>query len=156
MSQEWKLKITMFWEMTIELKLLNQSQWSWYHSFQKTMFYLINQNMLFWNIKVTKMERSAILWGGGGAPGIVNATMLCKDERVGDNSLPRLTANILNDNNNISLNSSHWINIIPSVSNKSGNPLQPRSILLPKELGMFIRHDNFKVNLTTIPQIPSP
>ena len=25
-----------------------------------------------------------------------------------------------------------------------------------KTLGMFIRHDNFKVNLTTIPQIPSP
>ena len=23
-------------------------------------------------------------------------------------------------------------------------------------IGMFIRHDNFKVNLTTIPQIPSP
>ena len=33
--------MTMFWEITIESNLLNQFQWSWYHSFQKTMFYLI-------------------------------------------------------------------------------------------------------------------
>ena len=43
MSREWRERstMTMFWEMTIESKLLNQFQWSWHHSFQKTMFYLI-------------------------------------------------------------------------------------------------------------------
>ena len=35
------LKMTMFWEMTLGSKLLNQFRWSWYHSFQKTIFYLI-------------------------------------------------------------------------------------------------------------------
>ena len=46
--------------MTIESKLLNQFQWSRYHSFQKTMFYLMkSQNVIFSNIKETKIERSA-------------------------------------------------------------------------------------------------
>ena len=58
-----KLTMTMFWEMTIELKLLNQFQWSWYHSFQKTMFYLMKSKYaIFSNIRVMKIERSAF-WG---------------------------------------------------------------------------------------------
>ena len=36
-----KLTMIMFWEMTIESKLLNQFQWSCYYSFQKTMLYLM-------------------------------------------------------------------------------------------------------------------
>ena len=64
---KWKLPITMFWEMSIESKLLNKFQWSWYHSFQKTMFYLMKSKYaIFSNIKVTKIERSAF----GGTPGI--------------------------------------------------------------------------------------
>ena len=63
-----KLKMTVFWEITIESKLLNQFQWSWYHSFQKTMFYLMKlKYTIFSNIRVTKIERSAFL----GTPGIV-------------------------------------------------------------------------------------
>ena len=31
-----------------------------------------------------------------------------------------------------------------------------RDLIKDDTLGMFIRHDNFEVNLTTIPQIPSP
>ena len=58
-----KLTMTIFWEITIELKLLNQFQWSWYHFFQKTMFYLMKSKYaIFSNIKVTKIGRSA-LWG---------------------------------------------------------------------------------------------
>ena len=54
-----KLTMTMFWEITIESKLLNQFQWSWYHSFQKTMFYLMKSKYaIFLNIKGTKIERS--------------------------------------------------------------------------------------------------
>ena len=48
--------------MTIESKLLKQFQWSWYHSFQNTMFYLMKSKYgIFLNIKVTKIERSAFL-----------------------------------------------------------------------------------------------
>ena len=36
-----KLPNTIFWEFIIVSKLLNQFQWSWHHSFQKTMFYLM-------------------------------------------------------------------------------------------------------------------
>ena len=59
-----KLTMTMFWETTIESKLLNQFQWSWYHSFQKTMFHLMNSKYaIFLNyIRVTKIQRSAFLW----------------------------------------------------------------------------------------------
>ena len=56
-----KLTMTMFWEMTIETKLLNQFHWSWYHSFQETiLFYLMKSKYaIFSKIKVTKIERSA-------------------------------------------------------------------------------------------------
>ena len=58
-----KLIMTVFWEMTIESKLLNQFRWSWYHSFQKTMFYLMKLKYgIFSNSKVTKIERSALLF----------------------------------------------------------------------------------------------
>ena len=58
-----KLTMTMFWRMTIESKLLKQFQWSWYHSFQKTVFYLMKSKYaIFSNIKVTTIERSAF-WG---------------------------------------------------------------------------------------------
>ena len=58
-----KLTMTMFWEITIESKLLNQFQWSLYHSFQMTMFYLAKSKyVLFSNIKVTKIGRSDF-WG---------------------------------------------------------------------------------------------
>ena len=66
-KNEEKLTMTMFWEITVESKLLNQSQWSWYHSFQKAMFYLMKSKFaIFFNIKVTKIERSTF-WG---TPGI--------------------------------------------------------------------------------------
>ena len=62
-----KVTITIFWEMTIESKLLNQFQWSWYHSFEKTMLCLMTSKYaIFSNIKVTKIVRSAF----GGTPGI--------------------------------------------------------------------------------------
>ena len=58
-----KLTMTVFWEITIQLKLLSQFQWSWYYSFQKTMFYLMKSKYaIFLNIKVTKIERSAFFW----------------------------------------------------------------------------------------------
>ena len=58
-----KLTMTTFWEMTIESKLLNQFQWSWYHSFEKTMFYsMTSKYAIFPNIKVTNIESSAF-WG---------------------------------------------------------------------------------------------
>ena len=61
-----KLTMSMFWEMTIESKLLNQFQWSWYHSFQKTIFYLMKSKYaICLNIKVTKIERSSF-WGTSG------------------------------------------------------------------------------------------
>ena len=63
MSREWREN----WEITIYSKLLNQFQWSWYHSFQKTMFYLMKaKDAIFSNIKLTKFERSAFF----GTPGI--------------------------------------------------------------------------------------
>ena len=66
-----KLTMTMFWEMTIESKLLNQFQWSWYHSFQKTMFYLMKSKYaIFSNIQVKKIERFKFF----GTPGIKRTT----------------------------------------------------------------------------------
>ena len=42
--------------------LLNQFQWSWYILFRRQRFIWWRQNMLyFWNIKSTKIERSAFL-----------------------------------------------------------------------------------------------
>ena len=55
--------------MFVESILPNQINWSWYHSFQKTMFYLMKSKYalhVFSNIKVTNMERSTF-WG---TPGI--------------------------------------------------------------------------------------
>ena len=53
--------------MVIESILPNQIKWSWYHSFQKTKFYLmISNNAIFPNFKVTKIEHSACF----GTPGI--------------------------------------------------------------------------------------
>ena len=70
-----KLTKTMFWEMTIGSKLLNQFQWSWYHSLQKTMFYLMKSKYsMFLNSKVMKIERSAF-WG---TPSIVCILTLAK------------------------------------------------------------------------------
>ena len=58
--------------MAVESILLNQITWSWYHSFQKTIFYLMKSKYaIFSNIKVTKIERSAFFLGGG-TPGIDN------------------------------------------------------------------------------------
>ena len=58
----------LFQEMVVESILPNQMKWSWYHSFQKTMFYLMKSKYaIYFNIKVTKIERSAFL----GTPGIV-------------------------------------------------------------------------------------
>ena len=55
-----------FKEMTIESKLLNQFHWSWYHSFQKTMFFLMkSKHVIFSNIKVKKIERSTFFWTPG-------------------------------------------------------------------------------------------
>ena len=62
----------MFEIMTIiiESKLLNQSHCLLYHSFQKTMFYLMKlKYVIFSNIKVTKIERSAFI----GTPGTVKS-----------------------------------------------------------------------------------
>ena len=62
-----KLTLTVYWEISIKSKLLNQFQWSWYHSFQKTMFYLMKLKYArFSNIKLTKIELSASF----GTPGI--------------------------------------------------------------------------------------
>ena len=64
------------WGMTIHVgsKLLDQFQWSWYHSFQKTMFYLMKSKYaIFSNIKVTKIERSTFL----GTPGIIICNAKC-------------------------------------------------------------------------------
>ena len=56
---EEKLTMTMFWEITIESKLLNQNQWSWYHSFQKTMFYLMKSiYAIFSNINESNKFRA--------------------------------------------------------------------------------------------------
>ena len=45
----------MFWEMTMESKLLDQFQWYWYHSSQKTMFYLIKyKKKLYFRIGLSK------------------------------------------------------------------------------------------------------
>ena len=60
--------MTVFQEMVVESILPNQIKWSWYHSFQKTMFYLMKSKYaIFSNIKVTKFKRSAFF----GTPGIV-------------------------------------------------------------------------------------
>ena len=63
--------MTMFQEMVVESILLNQIKWSWYHSFQKTMFYLMKSKYaIFSNIKVMNIERSASL-GTLGIEGII-------------------------------------------------------------------------------------
>ena len=60
--------------MVVESILPNQIKWSWYHSFQKTMFYLMKSTYaLFFNIKVMKIEHSAF-WG---TPGIVSYKNCC-------------------------------------------------------------------------------
>ena len=60
--------MTVFQEIVVESILPNQIIWSWYHSFQKTMFYLTKSKYaIFANFKVTKIERSAF----GGTPGII-------------------------------------------------------------------------------------
>ena len=46
-ENEETLTMTMFWEMAIESKLLNQFQWYWYHSFRRQCFIWWNQNMLY-------------------------------------------------------------------------------------------------------------
>ena len=54
--------------MVVESILLNQIKRSWYHSFQKTMFYLMKSKYaIFLNIKLTKIERSAFF----GTPGLL-------------------------------------------------------------------------------------
>ena len=59
-------KMTVFHEMVVELILLNQIKWSWYHPFQKTMFYLMKSKYaIFSSIKVMKIERSAFFFLGG-------------------------------------------------------------------------------------------
>ena len=64
----------MFQEMVVESILPNQIKWSCYHSFQKTVFYLMKSKYaLFSNIKVMKIERFAFL----GTPGIVSYKNCC-------------------------------------------------------------------------------
>ena len=50
-----KLIMTMFWEMTIESKLLNQFKWSWYHYVQQTTIYLMIPH--FWDTRYTGCPR---------------------------------------------------------------------------------------------------
>ena len=60
--------MTVFQEIVVESILPNQIRCSWYHSFQKTMFFLMKSKYaIFSNIKVKKTERSSF----GGTPGIV-------------------------------------------------------------------------------------
>ena len=48
--------------------------WSWYHSFQKTMFYLLKSKYaIFFNFKVTKIKHSAFF----GSPGIHLPSTYC-------------------------------------------------------------------------------
>ena len=48
--------------MVVESILPNQIKWSWYHSLQKTMLYLMKSKYaIFSNIKVMKIEHSAFL-----------------------------------------------------------------------------------------------
>ena len=53
--------MTVFQEMVVESILPNQIKRSWYHSFQKTLFYLMKSKyaIIFSNFKVTKIKRSA-------------------------------------------------------------------------------------------------
>ena len=56
--------MTVFQEMVVESILPNQIKWSWYHIFQKTMFYLMKSKYaIFSNIKVTKIERYSFFFG---------------------------------------------------------------------------------------------
>ena len=67
-------KIHVFQKMVVESILPNWIKWSWYHSFQKTLFYLmISKYFIFLNINVTKIECSAFL----GTPGIHNRLSAC-------------------------------------------------------------------------------
>ena len=55
--------MTEFHEMAVELILPNRIKWSWHHSFQKTMFYLMKSNYdILSNIKVTKIKRSVFFF----------------------------------------------------------------------------------------------
>ena len=50
-----------FQEMVVDSILPNQIKLSWYYSVQKTLFYLMKSKYaIFLNIKVTKIERSAV------------------------------------------------------------------------------------------------
>ena len=50
----------MFQEIVVESKLPNQIRWSWFHSFQKKMFYPIkSKHAIFLNCKILKIRRSA-------------------------------------------------------------------------------------------------
>ena len=61
------LKVTVLQEVGIDSKLLNQIQWSWYHSLLRKMLYLMmSKNMKFFAGKVLKIRRSAFY----GTPGI--------------------------------------------------------------------------------------
>ena len=54
--------MTVFQKMVVESILPNQIKWYWYHSFQKTMFYLIKSKYaIFLNINVTKIKQSSLL-----------------------------------------------------------------------------------------------
>ena len=51
--------MTVFQEMVVESILPNQIKLSWYHSFQKTMFYMMKEKYdIFFYIKVTKIKHS--------------------------------------------------------------------------------------------------
>ena len=57
------LKMTVFQKMGRESKLLNQIQWSWYHSLLRKMLYLMtSRNIKFLDRRVLKICRSAF-WG---------------------------------------------------------------------------------------------
>ena len=61
------LKMTVFQEVGIDSKLLDQIYWSWYHSLLRKMLYLMmSKHMTFLARKVLKIHRSAFF----GTPGI--------------------------------------------------------------------------------------
>ena len=56
--------MTVFQEVGIDSKLLNQIYKSWYHSLLRKMLYLMMlKNMKFLARKVLKIRRSAFFWG---------------------------------------------------------------------------------------------
>ena len=63
--------------MFVESILPNQIKLSWYHSFQKTMFYLMKSKYaIFFYFKVTKIECSAF-WGTPGIYKHVHVAVIC-------------------------------------------------------------------------------